>query len=484
MTSGRKTVAIIGGGLAGLSAGCALADAGFDVTLYERRPYLGGRASSYEHSGTGEVVDNCQHVLLGCCTNLIDLYHRIGVENQIRWYDRMTFIEPGGRRSQIAMSSLPAPMHTAPSFLRSSALSFADKLSITRAMFALMPRLPEDDGTDFMTWLKRHGQTERAIERFWKVVLVSALNEDLDKTSVRSASLVFRDAFLKSAEAGRMGIPAVPLTELYSKAGDYITDHGGRVILRAAVDGVQGSIFRKHGTEQSKFDPAVKLCIAGTEVMPDFAILAVPFDALGRILPDSSPARPLREKLAQFETSPITGVHLWFDREITELEHAVLLDRTIQWMFHKSRIQNRDGATQPGGVRRYAGSYIELVISASNSLVQKSRGDIVDLAVSELGEFFPEVKNSTVLKATVIKEIHATYSPAPGSDAHRPGPETVWPQIFLAGDWTSTGWPATMESAVRSGYLAAEALCNTAGMSHRFTIPDLPPKGLMRLFRP
>ncbi len=320
----QKTVAIVGGGLAGLSAGCALADAGFNVTLFERRPYLGGRASSYQHPGTSEVVDNCQHVLLGCCTNLLDLYRRIGVEDQIRWYDRLTFIEPGGRRSAIATSGLPAPLHTAPSFLRSSALSFADKLAVTRAMFALMPRLPDDDGTDFLTWLKRHGQSERAIERFWKVVLVSALNEDLDKTSVRSAAMVFRDSFLKSAEAGRMGVPAVPLTDLYSHAGNYVADRGGQIEFRAAIESVQGSVFRKYGSEQnSRFDPAVKLCVAGTEIMPDYAVLAVPFDVLDRILPDSSPAQPLRKMLAQFETSPITGVHLWFDREITELDHAV-----------------------------------------------------------------------------------------------------------------------------------------------------------------
>ncbi len=485
MSSEGKSVAIVGGGLAGLSAGCALADAGFRVTVYERRPYLGGRASSYEHPATGEIVDNCQHVLLGCCTNLIDLYKRIGVENQVRWYDRMTFIEPGGRRSEIAMTSLPAPMHTAPSFLRSHALSFKDKLSITRAMFALMPRLPEDDGTDFLTWLKRHGQTKRAIERFWNVVLVSALNEDLDKTSVRSAALVFRDAFLKSAEAGTMGVPAVPLTQLYSEAGEYIRERGGTIELRAVVESVQGSVFRKYGTEngaakKDRLDPAVRLCIAGSEASPDFAVLAVPFDVLSKIIPDSSPARPLREKLEKFETSPITGVHLWFDREITGLDHAVLLDRTIQWMFHKSRIQARVGKQGEG---KPVGSYIELVISASNSLVQRSRGEIVDSAVRELAEFFPEVKNATLLKSTVIKEIHATYSPKPGSDAHRPGPETAWPQIFLAGDWTATGWPATMESAVRSGYIAAESLCRAAGVGRRFLVDDLAPKGLMRLFK-
>jgi squalene-associated FAD-dependent desaturase len=472
MMSPGKTVAVVGGGLAGLSAGCALAGAGFSVTVYERRPYLGGRASSYQHPSTGEVVDNCQHVLLGCCTNLIDLYRRIGVEDQVKWYDRLTFIEPGGRQSAIATSSLPAPLHTAPSFLRASALSFADKLAITRAMLALMPRLPEDDGTDFLTWLKRHGQTERAIERFWKVVLVSALNEDLEKTSVRSAAMVFRDSFMKSAQAGRMGVPAVPLTDLYGRAGDYIAAHGGHIEFRATVETVQ-------------LDPAPRLCIAGREVAPDYAVLAVPFDVLQRILPDGSPAQPLREMLGQFETSPITGVHLWFDREITTLDHAVLLDRTIQWMFHKSRIQAqvKRGVPHPSPLGEGANSYIELVISASKSLVEIPRAEIIDLALRELGEFFPALKNATLLKSTIIKEVHATYSPKPGSDAHRPGPETPWPQVFLAGDWTATGWPATMESAVRSGYIAAQALCRSAGIDRRFLVPDLPPAGLMRLFK-
>jgi len=463
MTSPGKTVAIVGGGLAGLSAGCALSDAGFSVTVYERRPYLGGRASSYEHPGTGEVVDNCQHVLLGCCTNLIDLYRRIGVEDQIRWYDQLTFIEPGGRRSAIGISGLPAPFHTATSFLRASALSIADKFAITRAMLALMPRIPEDSRQDFLAWLKSHSQTEGAIERFWKVVLVSALNEELDRTSVGNAALVFRESFLKSAEAGKMGVPTVPLTELYGKAGDYIAAHGGRIELRAAVENLQ-------------FDLAPKLCVSGREIRPDYVLMAVPFDVLEHLLPESLEAEPLLAMLAQFETSPITGVHLWFDREITELEHAVLLDRTIQWMFHKSRLQTRatNGAS---------GSYVELVVSASNSLVDKPRGEIIDMAVRELGEFFPAVCEAKLLKATVIKEVHATYSPRPGSDAHRPGTETPWPQLLLAGDWTATGWPATMEGAVRSGYIAAEELCRRAGVQRRFLVADLPAKGLMRLFK-
>jgi squalene-associated FAD-dependent desaturase len=467
MIPSGKTVAIVGGGLAGLSAGCALSEAGFRVTVYERRPYLGGRASSYEHPGTGEIVDNCQHVLLGCCTNLLDLYRRIGVENQIRWYDGLTFIEPGGRRSVIGTSALPAPLHTAPSFLRASALSLADKLSITRAMLALLPRLPQETDQSFLEWLKAHGQTNGAIERFWKVVLVSALNEDLDLTSVRNAALVFRESFLKSPEAGKMGVPSVPLTELYGTAGDYIAARGGRIELRAAVDNIQLS-----------GEP--KLCVAGQEITPDYVIMAVPFDTLSRLLAADPVAEPLRAMLSRFETSPITGVHLWFDREITELEHAVLLDRTIQWMFNKSRIQPARAAGFRAG---NAGSYLELVISSSKSLIDQSRGDIIDMAVRELADFFPAVREAKVLKGTVIKEVHATYSPRPRSDTHRPGPETAWPAIFLAGDWTATDWPATMESAVRSGYLAAEALCRRTGTSQRFLIGDLPPSGLMRLFQ-
>src|ERR1035438_2695424 len=188
----RSSVAIVGGGLAGLAAGSALADAGYQVELFERRPYLGGRASSYEHPGTGEVVDNCQHVLLGCCTNLIEFYQRRGVEDKIRWYEQLTFVEPGGRASVIGPSSLPAPLHTAPSFLRATCLNLRDKLAIAAALAVLAPMTPRERGESFLAWLRRHGQTEQAIHRFWKTVLVSALNEDLDRMSVPYAAQVIR----------------------------------------------------------------------------------------------------------------------------------------------------------------------------------------------------------------------------------------------------------------------------------------------------
>jgi squalene-associated FAD-dependent desaturase len=460
LNPGRGTVAVIGGGLAGLAAGSALAEAGNLVELFERRPFLGGRASSYELPGTGQVIDNCQHVLLGCCTNLIDFYHRLGVERQVRWYDEITFILPGGKQSTLKPGGLPAPFHASLSFLKSSVLGLGDKLAIARAMLALMPAVPGDDGENFQAWLERHRQTKRGIDRFWAPVLVSALNEELDRVSVRYAAFVFRESFLKSPAAGRMGVPAVPLSELYGTAAAYIEERGGKVHLRAAVDSIHAD------------GDTVKLCVGGEEVRADYAVLATPFNGIEKLLPQTPEMGELRTKAGHFHPSPITGVHLWFDREITPLEHAVLLERTMQWMFHKSKI------LAAGNDSAQKGSYLELVVSSSNGLVDKSRQEIIELAVRELGEFFPAAREAKLTKATVVKEVHATFSPSPGSDAYRPSHVSAWPRLFLAGDWTATGWPATMEGAVRSGYGAAEAL-----RGEKFLVPDLHAKGLMRLFR-
>jgi squalene-associated FAD-dependent desaturase len=465
--STQQSVAIAGGGLAGLAAACALADSGFRVTLFERRPYLGGRASSYEHPGTGEVVDNCQHVLFRVCTNLVEFYRRIGVEDKIRWYDEMTFIEPGGRTSVMRASPLPAPLHTAPSFLRFPFLSAKDKLVISRAIAALTLTSQPDTGRSFQDWCQQHGQTKNAIERFWKPILVSALSEDLDLISISYAAQVVRES-MKSPEARHMGVPSIPLTDLYNRAGDYIRARGGEIRFRNSLETF------------SPASPNVQIRAAEGEQAFDYLVLALPFDILERVLPQMPESAPLREQISHFETSPITGIHLWFDRQITDLDHAVLLDRTTQWMFHKSRLLEARGAQTNAGS---GGSYIELVVSASKSLIEKSRSEIVDLALKEVREFFPAARGANLVKSTVIKEVHATYSPRPGIDTHRPQQATSWPRVFLAGDWTASGWPATMEGAVRSGYLAAEALTRAAGMRDaHFLAPDMPATGLMRLF--
>jgi squalene-associated FAD-dependent desaturase len=462
-----RSVIVVGGGLAGLSAACALADAGYQVRLLEKRRYLGGRASSYEHPGTGEVIDNCQHVLLGNCVNLIELYKRLGVSEAIRWFDRLTFVEPGGRRSILEPSFLPAPLHEMPAFLRAPAFSMADKLAIARGMSALVAGVPKDSDETFAHWLERHGQTTGAINRFWKPVLISALNEDPDRMSVHYAGQVIRKSLLLSPGAGRMGVPTIPLSDLYSRAIEYIGSRGGQVNLSVAPESFEWSEEAQQWTVTAR-----EQSITG-----DAIVLALAFEGLSKLLP-AMPQNPEAEQLAinlgHFSHSPITGIHLWFDREITDLEHAILLDATIQWLFHKSRLQaeKRRGA---------GGSYVELVVSASNSMVEMQRQEIIDLALRELAEFFPLVAQAKLVKAAVVKEVRATYSIRPQLDLLRPTASSPWPRVFLAGDWVATGWPATMEGAVRSGYLAAEAVSRAVGEPANFLQADLPATGLMRL---
>ncbi|HET6178380.1 MAG TPA: hydroxysqualene dehydroxylase HpnE [Candidatus Sulfotelmatobacter sp.] len=496
-TTPQPTVAVAGGGLAGLAAACALSDAGFRVTLFEKRPFLGGRASSWEHPGTNEVVDNCQHVLFRVCTNLVEFYHRIGVADEIRWYDQMTFIEPGGRISTMKSSPLPAPLHTAPSFFGFKFLSISDKLSVSRALAPLTLTAQPDTGQSFQHWLDAHGQTKQAVDRFWRPILVSALSEELDLISISAAAQVVRES-MKSPAARHMGVPTVPLTDLYNRAGDYIRARGGVINFRQPLEAFTADSSQIHlqlrnqeNTQQNTPESAPFLHGVGRSGDFDFLILALPFDALNKILPQTPESAPLRSQITHFENSPITGIHLWFDRQISDLDHAVLLDRTIQWMFHKSRLQNRERAALQGrvsdndkkGDSAPEGSYIELVVSSSKALIDKSRSEIVDLALAEVREFFPAAREATLVKSTVIKEVNATYSPRPGIDAHRPSAPTAWHRVFLAGDWTATGWPATMEGAVRSGYLAAEALARAAGIKRaRFLSPDLPATGFMRLF--
>jgi len=462
----QRSVTVIGGGVAGMSAACALAEAGFRVQLVERRGYLGGRASSYLHPGVGEVIDNCQHVLFGCCTNLIGFYRRIGVAGRIHWTSEMTMIEPGGRRSALGPSWLPAPLHGLPKLMTARAFSMADKAALARAFSAMMrPGVMNGSQESLGVWLRRHGQTQGAIERFWKLVIASALNADLDEIALPYAAKVIRELFMNSAEAGSMGMSTVPLSDLYAEAAQYLEERGSAVHLNTNV-------------EAAAWDANVarwKIATRGEALHSDCLLVALPFEAMQKLLlqlPKADGADRLARQVERLEHWPICSVHLWFDREITELDHAVLLDREIHWLYNKSRLQPWRGLR---------GSYVELVISASRSFAAKGREEAIEQAVSELGEFFPEVRNARLEKAALIKEVRATFGVPPGIDGLRPQAMGPWPQSFLAGDWAATGWPSTMESAARSGHLAAEALCNAAGERRTWLEPDLRPKGIMRL---
>ncbi|HYK34462.1 hydroxysqualene dehydroxylase HpnE [Alloacidobacterium sp.] len=463
-----ESVVVIGGGAAGLAASQALADSGYKVRLIERKSYVGGRASSYEHPGTGEIIDNCQHLLFGCCTNLIDLFRRIRAFDKLRWFDDITMIEPGGRCSMLRSSSLPAPLHASPGFLKAHAFSLADKLAIARGLNSFITGIPEDTEENFSHWLVRHKQTQGAIKRFWEPVLFAALNEELDKTSVHYAAKVCRELFLRSPEAGRMAIPSIPLSDLYGYALESLKARGAIINLRTSVTRVTWDESQKQWAVETEPD----------RFFSDAIIFAVPFEAMARLLP-TLPDAPGKEALAaqvsQFSHAPIAAIHLWFDREITGLEHASLLDTTIQWLFNKSKLQSQRSARRE--------QYLELVISVLRSVIPMQRQELIDLAMRELALFFPVVREAKLLKAAVTKEVRATFSIRPQLDKIRPTAQSPWPNIFLAGDWTATDWPATMEGAARSGYLAAEALTQSAGNAQKFLQPDLPSTGFMRLFR-
>ncbi len=423
-------VLIAGGGLAGLSAAAALGGAGFEVDLYEARAFLGGRATSYAIEG--ETIDNCQHILLRCCVNLLNFYERLGVRDRVRFHREFYFLEPGGRMSLMRRGRLPAPLHFAGSFLRMPCLSLADKVGIARAMLALRRerrRRKDLERISMLDWLLQKRQTPRAIDRFWRQVLVSAVNEDLERMAAVHGFRVFWLGFLARADSYEMGVPSVPLGELYA-ADAWKKLSGVRLHLRSAVEHVE----------------ECAMVVAGERVAGDYSICALPFEKLAAVGLDA-PA---------FEHSPITGVHLWFDREVTTLPFAALLDRTMHWMFNK------------GG-----GRYLQLVVSASRELTELPRGEIIDMAIGDLRLYFPRVREAKLLKAHVVKEQRATFSAAPDTEALRPGPECGVRNLFLAGDWTRTGWPATMEGAVRSGYAAAEAVARAAGVEGRFLLPDV-----------
>ena len=461
-----RTVTIIGGGVAGLSAACALGEAGYRVQLVERRGYLGGRASSYPHPGVNEVIDNCQHVLFGCCTNLLSFYRRIGVEKQIHWTSEMTMIEPGGRRSQLGPSSwLPAPLHGTPKLLSAAAFTTADKLALARSFRAMMKPIPADSTESLADWLRRHKQTPGAIERFWRLVIASALNADLDAIAVPYAAKVIRELFMNSAQAGAMGMSSVPLSELYAGASQFLNDKGAQLHLNTNV-------------ESAEWDEAVSQWSVHTRtgsLGSDFLVIALPFEAMQKLLPHMPPV-PHGEELARqvdsFTHWPICSVHLWFDRPITDLPHAVLLDREIHWMYNKSVLQPW---------REHKGSYLELVQSASRAFAARERNEAINQALAELAEFFPQVKGAKLEKAALIKEVRATFGVPPGIDKLRPGAMSPWSNCFLAGDWIATGWPSTMESAARSGHIAADELCAQSGDMRKFIAPDLKPQGLMKL---
>jgi len=463
------SVAIVGGGLAGLSAAVALCTTGCRLRLFESRRRLGGRATSFREPISGELVDLCQHVSMRCCTNLADLARRTGIAGAFQSTDVLHFIGPDGRQSDLQGSRwLPAPLHLGPALRRLHFLTAGDRLQIARALWALL-RTRFEDGPETPTvaaWLRGQGQSARVMEWFWGVVLVSALGESLERASIAAARKVFVDGFLVSRDAYIVEVPQAPLGRLY---GEQVP----RWLEQRGVEILSGQVVKQIGPVAGG-----RWQVTAGDGEPqefDRVIVAVPWHQLAGLLgPDVQLDKAWLNDLAAWEAAPITGVHLWFDRPITSLPHAVLVGRLGQWLF------NRTGAAETGS--EISGEYYyQVVISASRDLAGRDREALVTELCGELRAIWPEAAAARLLRSRVVTEQSAVFSVKPGSERMRPSQRTPIDGLLLAGDWTATGWPATMEGAVRSGYLAAEEVTASLGRRRKFLVADLPRSWLARM---
>jgi squalene-associated FAD-dependent desaturase len=380
------------------------------------------------------------------------------------------FIGPDGRRSDFRPTPwLPAPLHLAPALLRLKYLTLRDKLAIARAMLRLVRgTAKKGSGLIVLDWLRDERQSDRSIERFWKIVLESALAESLDRASLAAARKVFLDGFLGHSAACHVLVPRVSLGELYDQVAARLAEAGVQICLEASVKRIEQSVTNS----KLAVHVATRPEDAVSRAEFDFVILAVPWDQCAGLIAPELLGRLPHLAAARFQAAPITSVHLWFDRPITTLAHAVLVGRLSQWVFRRTDFQSvRNESDQPGRIRNP--SYYQVVISASHALSVQPREAIRDQVLADLAAVFPAARIATLRRWQIIHDQDAVFSCRPGSDDLRPPQATPIPNLFLAGDWTRTGWPATMEGAVRSGYLAAEALLSRLGRPEQLLVPDL-----------
>ena len=460
-------IVIVGGGLAGLAAAVALTDRGLPCTLLESRPRLGGRASSFHDPATDTDIDNCQHVTLGCCTNFRHFCQTTGLAEFFRRESALYFAGPSGKIDRFAAGPLPAPLHLTAAFAGLSYLSWKDKFALSRGLRALArPVTDQEESRPFLDWLRAHGQTEVAIQRFWFVVLVSALSESLDRISVKHARKVFVDAFLANRDGWYVDIPTVPLEMLYGgRLTDWLASRGTTIRLLTSVEQVEIT-----------GESATGVRLGSNEVVSsDELIIALPFFRVMSVLPPALKEAPELQGIQKLEAAPISSIHLWFDRPITDLPHLVLVDRLCQWLFNRSAMDQSGLVSSQGNTaispdRSY---YYQIVISASHSLEGQSRQQIEQTVLKELFEIWPQSADAKILHSRHVTEHRAVFAPVPGVDALRPAQQSPIANLQLAGDWTRTGWPATMEGAVRSGYLAAANVLQRLGRNDAVIQPDL-----------
>lgn len=443
-----KKVVVLGGGLAGLSAARRLLQLGFGVTLIEKRSFLGGRAFSFRDRESGIEIDNGQHVFLTCNTHYIDYLREINAIDKAYIQDRLRVqIICNGVSGELFSIPWLGPLHLFPSFFKYPHLTLKEKL---RVVYGLMSakftnRVKNAAALDKETayeWLRRHQQTDRTIANIWNLFTLPALNDSVCHVSAGEMIMVFQKALLKNPSDAKIGFAKVGLTSLNGEpARAYIEAHGGELQLGNGVK----SICVQEGRAQ---------CVEmqdGSLIKAEIFLSALPFEVMLEILPKPVANKKFFSRLRFIETAPIVGLNLWYDKPIMDQAFVAFLDSPVQWVFNKSLIQSNDVTT---------GQYVYISLSAAWEHVDKTKEELRKTFTEEMSRLFPAARDANVIRFLAVKERQATFRSIPGTSQHRPNQITPIPNLFQAGDWTQTGWPSTMESAVLSGVLAAEALAN------------------------
>jgi squalene-associated FAD-dependent desaturase len=434
-------VAVVGGGLAGIAAALECADAGADVTLLEGRPRLGGATFSIKREGIW--MDNGQHVFLRCCTEYRRFLERIDATGLTELQDRLSIpvVAPGGRIARIDRARLPTPAHLLPSLARFPYLSRRDRIGIARAVRPLAKLDLSDPALDrrtFGSWLRERGQSQAAVDALWNLIVLPTVNLPAAEASLALSAKVFQTGLLESTDAGDIGYAAVPLQQLHG-------DTGAEALVRAGVD-------VRMRTRVERIEPsrdALALSFDGDGVDADAVVLAVSHDDAAGLLPDG--ALPHSAELAFLGASPIVNLHVVYDRPVTNLPFAAGHESPVQWVFDRTR-----------GTDLERGQYLAVSLSCAREYIGQKVDELRAQFVPALEQLFPEAEAASVELFFATREQRATFRQGPGTAVLRPGARTQVDGLYLAGAWTDTGWPATMESAVRSGVAAAREVVGPA----------------------
>jgi hydroxysqualene dehydroxylase len=443
--SSKPEVVVVGGGFAGLAAAVDLAERGRGVLLLERRAFLGGRAYSFLDRTTGDTVDNGQHLMMGCYRHTLGFLEKIGALGNIKFQpnSRVDFLSDTDGHAAFACPPLPAPLHLLAGLARLKTVGWGDRVRALGVGLALK-RMNGDRARladiTVREWLDELGQSKRIQHRFWDLIALATLNEAPERASADMFARVIEEAFLHTRRDSTMVISRVGLSEMYTAdAQRFVEERGGEVRVNATVERVEFEGGRAGGL----------ILRGGERVEPDAVVSAVPYFALRTMIaPEVAAGVEAFRHLGDFQSAPIVSINLWYAEPVTDLEFVGLLDSPVEWVFNKNAV----------GASRGRYQHLALVISGAHAAAKLPKEEITEMAVNEMRRFFPAARKQRPAHSFVVREHHATISHTVGVARLRPAQRTPFANFFLAGDWTDTGLPATIEGAVWSGQECARQL--------------------------